>query len=445
MNCRIIVLLAVFAWQMYCVSAQEIKSFTLKEAKDFALKNNSSIKMSQNDLLSARMKVRETTAIGLPQVKGNISYKDFIKQPVSLVPAEFFGGQEGTFAEITFGTEQNATAEIQASQLVFDGSYIVGLQTTKTFLELSKLNLEKTELDIEKQIAHSYATALLAEKSREILSKNIVFMNANLEETKEMYNKGILDVQDVEQLQLMVSEMRNKLDDADRQLALSYDMLKLNMGLKINDSIRLSDSFDQLIKAVENNNNDSSLAVSNNVEYKLLVAQQQLALLSVKNEKMKYFPNVNAFISHQENAYRNEFNFFDGKFDWFPTTVWGINVNVPIFSSFMRNARVQQAKLQLENVSLNKNEISKNLTLSEMLALSNLDKAISEYNNGKENLKLAERIRDKTALKYKEGMASSLQLSQSETQLLSVQNAYVLSMFNMFNAKAELDNILGKH
>jgi len=445
MNCRIIVLLAVFAWQMYCVSAQEIKSFTLKEAKDFALKNNSSIKMSQNDLLSARMKVRETTAIGLPQVKGNISYKDFIKQPVSLVPAEFFGGQEGTFAEITFGTEQNATAEIQASQLVFDGSYIVGLQTTKTFLELSKLNLEKTELDIEKQIAHSYATALLAEKSREILSKNIVFMNANLEETKEMYNKGILDVQDVEQLQLMVSEMRNKLDDADRQLALSYDMLKLNMGLKINDSIRLSDSFDQLIKAVENNNNDSSLAVSNNVEYKLLVAQQQLALLSVKNEKMKYFPNVNAFISHQENAYRNEFNFFDGKFDWFPTTVWGINVNVPIFSSFMRNARVQQAKLQLENVSLNKNEISKNLTLSEMLARSNLDKAISEYNNGKENLKLAERIRDKTALKYKEGMASSLQLSQSETQLLSVQNAYVLSMFNMFNAKAELDNILGKH
>ena len=445
MNCRIIVLLAVFAWQMYCVSAQEIKSVTLKEAKDFALKNNSSIKMSQNDLLSARMKVRETTAIGLPQVKGNISYKDFIKQPVSLVPAEFFGGQEGTFAEITFGTEQNATAEIQASQLVFDGSYIVGLQTTKTFLELSKLNLEKTELDIEKQIAHSYATALLAEKSREILSKNIVFMNANLEETKEMYNKGILDVQDVEQLQLMVSEMRNKLDDADRQLALSYDMLKLNMGLKINDSIRLSDSFDQLIKAVENNNNDSSLAVSNNVEYKLLVAQQQLALLSVKNEKMKYFPNVNAFISHQENAYRNEFNFFDGKFDWFPTTVWGINVNVPIFSSFMRNARVQQAKLQLENVSLNKNEISKNLTLSEMLARSNLDKAISEYNNGKENLKLAERIRDKTALKYKEGMASSLQLSQSETQLLSVQNAYVLSMFNMFNAKAELDNILGKH
>ncbi|MFQ5334477.1 MAG: TolC family protein [Flavobacteriales bacterium] len=442
MNLKMCLLAGSFFLSLWA-GGQELYQLTLQQAIDLAMKNNSSVLISQNDLRSAKMKVRETAAIGLPQINGSISYQDFIKQPVSLIPAEFFGGPKGTFSEITFGTKQNASAELQASQLIFDGSYIVGLQTTQTFLELSKLKLQKTRLEVKEQVSRSYAAALVAGKNRQILQKNVEFIEKNLQETRQLYAGGMLEEQDVEQLQLLVSDMHNRLASAERQLRISHNMLKMQLGIAFTDSVRLTDNFEALIDTVLNSDLVSTaFSAEKNPDFRLAATQEQLALLNLRNEKMKYYPSVNAFLSHSENAYREEFDFLQNDKDWFPTTVWGMNVSIPIFSSFMRHYKVQQAKVQLENSALIKKQARQNLSIAAMNARSALKEAITGYKISKDNLGLAVSIRDKTAIKYKEGMVSSLQLTQAETQLLSMQTAYILSMFNLMNAKVELEKII---
>ena len=124
------------------LSQQDIKEqLSLQEAIDFALKNNRNAILATKDIEAAKQQKWETIATGLPQVDAEINYQNFLKQQVSVVPAEIFGGQAGELTEVVFGAQQTATGTATLRQLIFDGSYLVGLQSAKVFLEISKLSL----------------------------------------------------------------------------------------------------------------------------------------------------------------------------------------------------------------------------------------------------------------------------------------------------------------
>ena len=218
----------------YGFSQENSKSFSLQQAIDFALENNRTAKNALLDIDAAKKQKWETTAIGLPQVDASINYNNWLKQQVSLIPAEFFGGNAGEYAEVVFSTKQSMDATVTLKQLLFDGSYLVGLQSAKVFLEISKNAKEKTDLEIRKAVINAYGNVLLAEESVKILEKNKAVLQKNLNETTKIYENGLEEEESVEQLQITLSGVESNLNNTLRLKTLAYQMLNITIGLDLN-------------------------------------------------------------------------------------------------------------------------------------------------------------------------------------------------------------------
>ncbi len=249
---------------------EQPNSFSLEEAIAFALENNYSAINAERDIVDAQKQKWETIADGLPQISGAISYQNQLKQPISLIPAEFFGGEPGTFQPITFGQPQQATATATLTQQIFDGSYIVGVQATKTFLRYSANNKEKTDLEVRKAVVEAYGNVLLANESVIILEKNLATLEKNLFETTKIFENGLGDEESVEQLQITLSSVDNQLKNAVRLKEITLQMLNLMMGIPIDSPTQLTENLDDLtLKQINLGLLETPFSLENNVDYKL--------------------------------------------------------------------------------------------------------------------------------------------------------------------------------
>lgn len=212
-------------------NAQEkTMKLSLKEAIDFAIEHSYNTKASKNDIKIADKKVWETTATGLPQISGTVDYTNWLKQQVSLLPAELVGGAAGTFTPVTFSPKQNIGASVTLKQLLFDGSYLVGLQASKTYLKISKQANEKTELLTREAIINAYGNVLVVENSITILEGNIRILEKNLSDAKKIYENGFNEEEDVEQLQITLGNLKSQLNSVKRMKDIAYKMLNLSLG-----------------------------------------------------------------------------------------------------------------------------------------------------------------------------------------------------------------------
>ncbi|AIY15298.1 TolC family protein [Cellulophaga baltica] len=424
--------------------AQETKnSFTLDEAINFALENNYSAINASRDIADAKKQKWETIAAGLPQINGAVSYQNQLKQPISLIPAEFFGGEEGTFAPVIFSEPQSLTATATLSQQIFDGSYIVGVQATKTFIAYSKNNQEKTKLEVKKAVVQAYGNVLLAEESVKILENNIATLEKNLFETKKIYENGLGDEESVEQLQITLSSVENQLKNAERLKIITLQMLNLTMGIATDSPTLLSDNLDDLAQQeTDLAFADTSFNLNNNVDYKMALNLNEQRALELKLQRSKALPTLNAFINYGSSSYSDQFNFFKDETEWFDYSIVGVDLNIPIFSSLKRSASTQRAKIALEKSKTQLTEAEQQIKLQLKKAQSDYILAIEQYATYKENLALAERIENKNQIKYSEGIASSFELRQAQLQLYDAQNTYLQSMVDVINTKTELEVVL---
>lgn len=439
---RIIIVLGLLL--SYSVSAQEnATSFTLQEAIDFALENNRTSKNAARDIKAAEKQKWETTATGLPQVEASIDYNNWLKQQVQLIPAQFFGGNEGEFAEVAFGTKQTMNATATVKQLLFDGSYLVGLQSAKVFLEISKNAKEKTDLEIRKAVINAYGNVLLAEESVKILEKNKTVLQKNLDETTKIYENGLEEEESVEQLQITLSGVESNLNNTTRLKTLAYQMLNITLGLDINSSTRLLDNLESL--TAQNISLDllsSEETVENTIDYKIAFNDKTAKELLVKLEKSKALPSLNAFLNGSYAGNSDSFTFGKSDQKWFGSSLLGVSMNIPIFSSLGRSAATQRAKINLEKAEDDLTEVEQQIKLQIAAAKSDYQFAIEDYENKKRNLNLAERIEQKNQIKFFEGISSSFELRQAQTQLYSAQQEFLQAMLDVINKKAELETAL---
>ena len=439
-------ILFLFGFVIQVRSQNEERSvFSLADAREYAVKNNYNIKNANTDIKLSEKKVWETTSIGLPQINTQVNYQNFIDLPTSVVPAEAFGGPAGEILELQFGTEQNAALSLSATQLLFDGTYIVGLQAAKTFVQFSKDQLRKTEIEVKDAVTRAYYLVLSAEENKNILKQSSNNLKKTLFETEQLYLNGFLEEQDVDQLRLVVSNTNNSINRSERQTEQAYMWLKLQMGMDAETTIQLSDSLETVLA---NTNSESllnsSFELNSHIDFQLISTQEALTQLIVKKEKYTRLPSVGSFFSYSRNAFRNDFSFFgDGK--WYPTTVWGLSIKIPVFDGFGQSARIEQAKLELEKVRNQKMQLSQNLRLIAITSKNEFNSAYERFKTEKENLELAEKIKNKSLIKYKEGLASSLDLIQTENQYLTTQGNYIQSIIQLLNAKADLDKVLNNY
>ncbi|MCL6296207.1 TolC family protein [Jejuia spongiicola] len=432
-------------------SQESAQSFTLQEAIDYALENNRTSKIAALDIEAAEKQKWETTTIGLPQINASIDYNNWLKQQVSLLPASILSdaaradlglGINDQFPA-TFGTKQTMNGTVTLEQLIFDGSYLVGLQSAKVFLEISKNAKEKTNLEVRKAVINAYGNVLLAEESVKILERNIEVLKKNLNETSKIYENGLGDEESVEQLQITLSGVESNLNNTSRLKTLAYQMLNITLGADLNANTLLADNLESLTaQNIVLGLLNSEENVENTIDYRISQNDKKSKELLLKLEKSKALPTLRGFVNAGYSGNNNNFDFLKNNQKWFGSSLLGVSMNIPIFSSGQRSASTQRAKINLEKAKETLTETEQKIKLQMASAKSDYQFAIEDYQNKKQNLNLAERIEKKNQTKFFEGIATSFELRQAQTQLYSSQQEFLQAMLDVINKKAELETVL---
>lgn len=418
-------------------------SFSLDEAIEYGLKNSYSIKTSELDITAAEKKKWETTTIGLPQIDGKVDYQNFLKQGVTLIPSEIFGGPPGEFEEVTFGTKENLNATVTLNQLIFDGSYLVGLQSAKTYLKISILAKEKTEQAIREAVINAYGNVLVAHEAILILENNKNVLEKNLNETKIFLDAGFAEVQDFEQQQITFITVENQLNRAMRYEVIAKKMFNLTLGIPIETSVSLTNNLENLaLNSTDLELVNQEFELDNHIDFKIADNHVVSNELLVKYEKSKAIPSLNAFLNYSTSAYNDNNIFFQNNGNWFDQSLFGLSLKVPIFSSLQRSSRTQQAKISLDQSEIELDETSEKLKLQVATSRNKYQLALDLFQTTKQNLVLAESIAKKEQIKFFEGVSSSFNLTNSQNQLYTKQQEYIQSIIEIIQSKVELENAL---
>lgn len=423
------------------------KSFSLKEAIDHAVKNNYSAINANRDYQAAKLKKQETTTMGLPQINGNLGYQNTFAIQQQGIEAQNFNPAAPADAidVVGFGLKHNMVGTLTLNQLIFDGSYLVGLESAKTYLKISENAQKKTAQEITELTTNAYGNVLMAEESIKIIERNQKTLEKTLKDTRETYKNGFLEEESVERLQITLTAVKSSLDYANRMKTITSNMLKLLMGIDLNESITLTEKLDVLTT----NNIDLALLnenfeLQNNIDYQIGKNLEESKRLQLKYEKSKALPSLSAQVNFGYNTFGKEFTMFNSNNRWYNFSNLGVGLNVPIFSSFARQSRTAQAKIAFEQAKTKLIETEQSLKLQYQKAKSDYEYSVAQYNSAKSTLRLAERIENKQSIKFKEGLSTSFEFTEAQNQLFSAQQSYLQTMVDIINKRATLEKIINK-
>jgi len=451
MNRKEAILLMFFSLSLNILFAQQtqkdsVQSFSLKQAQDYALENSPLVKNANLDLESAKKKIWETTAIGLPQVNSKLAYSYQLTIPSTI--EKFVGSMITGFESLPEPVKTHLmdslikdmrwglTYDITVTQLLFSGSYLVGLQTTKVYKQLSEAAVIKSQLDVSEQVTNAYYLVLIAQENKNILDTTYANTAKILEYIKSTNAQGLIEETDVDQMQLTVSTLKNVMEMVTRQLEVAKNLLKFQMGIELAQKLILTDDINTLLAS-------SDLAVlatkefkvESNVDYGLMETQEKLMALNLKLQKSTLLPDIAAFYQHEENFNKNSFSFT-------PPNLIGVSMNIPIFGSGMKIAKIQQAKIAVEKAKNSKEQVSLGLQTTFSSAQSTFITDVNTYLTKKQNVILAQKIYNKNVIKYKEGIIGSLELTLAQNQYLQSQTEYYTSIIDLSTAKSKLEKLL---
>ena len=433
------------------ISAQENEkksfSLTLQQAIDHAIENNYTAINAKRDIEAAKQKKWETTASGLPQITSNLQYLNNLDFQVQGVTGNAFnpGGDPNEISTIAFGTKHSMNASATLSQLIFDGSYIVGLQSAKVYLQISENAKEKTDLEIREMVTNAYGNVLLARESVLIFEKNKTTLEKTLFETNETFKNGLTEEENVEQLQITLIQLNSSLSNAKKREEIALNLLKISMGIDINNEVILTEKLDDLaISNVDLAALNEEFDANNSIDFKIQKNNEESKRLLLKLERFRALPTIGAQLNYGANTFANKFDFLTTDQKWYNYSNFGVNVSLPIFSSFRDRARTQQAKIAFEQAKTQLTETEQRLKLQYQQAKTDYEFSIEQYGASKSNLKLAERIEGKQQIKFKEGLSTSFEFTEAQRQLYTAQQNYLQAMIDVMNKKATLDKLTNK-
>jgi outer membrane protein TolC len=417
------------------------QALTLAAAKEYAVQNAFQVKSKNFDAQSAKLQTEELIAIGLPQISGSIQYQNFIDRPTSILPGDFFG-MPGQNVAVQFGVPQTLTAGINASQLLFDGSWLVGLQASKAYAALQNKNIIKSEIEVKRATEEAYHLAVIAQESIALLTASRDLLAETLEHTKALKKEGFLETQDVEQLSLSLNELEARIRVAQTQALIAKTLLKFTIGMNVDEEITLADNSAMILESFNAQLVQSPFNAENLIDNQIIKEGLSLQKLSVKNQQAGLLPNLAAFYSVQRQAQRQEFNFLDGNEPWYPTQLWGLSMNVPIVSGGRKAKSIQRAGVEVKRMeetlaySNNAAKLEYQVGMAEyMNATQNVDLAMQSYT-------LASSILQKTQVKFDQGTSSSFELSRQTSQLLQAEVSLIQARLTLMNAQTRLSKSL---
>ena len=427
----------------YYTQAQN--TFSIKQAQKHALNNNYDIKNAQLDVEHASKKMQETLSVGLPQINADIEWQNFIEVPTTLVPASQFNPEapDNIYTEMQFGIPHSTNASITASQLIFNGSYLVGLKAAKYFMKFAEARKNLTESQIKDSVATAYFNVLIAKENSDFIEQIVHIHKDIVDEIQEKYLNGFVEDLEVDRMSLILSQMEMQYANTQRQTEIAEAYLKLIIGTPLEDEIILSDSLEQLLNSSVNFKLEEA-QIENRLEYKMADMKIRLKELDMRRHQSNYLPTVSAFASIGRNAMGVDFNAFEEDVNWYPSQLVGVKISLPIFDGLGGMAKTQQARLIYEQAKNDKNQITANLKLAFLASQSNYLNAISNYNHEQNNVILSKKIYNKTLEKYREGLVSSIELSEAGNDYLETSTNLSQSIYNLLINNLNYQRCLGK-
>lgn len=427
---------------------QEIYSFNLEECIEYALDNSYEIKNAQLDVQIGKRQVKETVGIGLPQVNGEVSYMNNFAIQTVFLPAVFFDPNAEPGAPPTpvrFGVQHTGTAGINISQILFDGSYLVGLQAANTYQDLSIRSKEATEEEIAANVMKAYYGVLIAKERLDLMQANFNRLDTLLHETSIMQENGFAEQIDVDRIKLNYNKIVAEMENTKRMLALNYALLKFQMGMGVNQTLLIEGTLQDLrLEPYNVQSLEDSLQFNSRKDYRVVKTQLELEKLDLKNNIVANYPTLNAFMGIGYNSGTNTLgDFTNFSENWFNYGNFGATLAIPIFSGMQRNSRIQIAKLEVQKAE-------NDVFAFENMILQQIEQAKTDYNNAlntleatKENVELAQRIYNVTKEKNQAGIGSNFEVVEADTDYKEAETNYYSSFYDVLVSKVDLEKALG--
>ena len=418
-------------------------NLSLKEAIDYAQIHQSAILNARLDQEIAKNTVRQTIGIGLPQISGNANFQDFIKVPTNLLPGEFFG-QPGTQVPVQFGVKYQSLVGLDLNQLIFDGSYIVGLQAAKTYKELSNKNLQRNRIETAVAVSKAYYSVLVSNAQLQLLDANISRLKKSLNDTEALFKNGFVEKIDVDRLRVLNNNLETERENVIGLLALNVNLLKFQMGMPIQVPLTLSDTIDSLqgleqtaLTTVVDTN-----AYQTRIEYSLLETQKRVNQFDLRRYKSQYLPSLSAFANSSQSFQSNTFSMLFNQN--FPSTVVGLRLSVPLISGGQKLYQVRNARLQVQKTDNDLVNLRNGINLEISQAQTTYLNGVRSLDNQNRNMELATEVLRVSKIKYEQGVGSSLEVTTAETSLKEAQNNYITALYDLLINKINLDRASGK-
>ena len=415
------------------------QALSLNDAVSEGLQNNRAMVNANYDIQIARERQWETIASGLPQISASAAYNKDLEQRTSIVPGAYFGGSPGEYFPVQFGTEQSIDASARLDQLIFDGSYLVGLQASTVFLKISRQNKIKSELEVKRLVTDAYINVLIAEERKRILEKNLKNLKGTLTDIRKVHQQGLVEVEQVEQLEITSSSVQSALDYVSRMIPISYQMLNMTLGRDLTDKVVLADTLMGLCVRSETSKELVDWNIAKNIAYQIAQNNLRSSELLLKLERFRAIPSISAFITSGYDAYNDDFTFTEKSQQWYGRSAIGLSLSMPIFTSGAGQSRTDQAKLNVAKAKTQLEQVEEELLLQKASAHNQFTLALEEFLRSQESLDIAYRIERKNEIKYTEGVTGSFELRQAQLQLFDLQNQHLNAMRNIINSKTELD------
>jgi len=421
--------------------ATNAHSFTLQEAVDYAKKNNTQVKNALLNLQIQRQENRGIAAAALPSLSGNIGYTQYFNFPTQVIPAGSFKDQT-VDDPVNFGLNYAASGGLQLQQLLFDGQVFVGLQARKASLDFQSKNVEVTEEAIKVNVEKVYYQLVVSKTQVKLLDANIARLEKLEHDSKELYKNGFAEKLDVDKVNVQLTNLKTQKISVLNSINIGYVGLKTLMGVPVKDELQLTDTLSEA-EIKDGILQDAPYQYNDRKEFQYALLGKKLNEYNIKRYQLSYLPTVALSGTYAKQAYRHEFNFF-GKGDWYPASWVSLNISVPLFDGFAKDAKVKQSKLELQQTENNIDNLKLNIDAEVEQATLNFKSAIATIDFQKKNMELAEAVYNKTKKKYEVGTGSNTEINAAETDLVTAQTNYINALYNAIIAKVDYKKAIGK-
>lgn len=416
-------------------------SFSLQQSIDYAFQNQASVLNSALDREIAQKKINELIGIGLPQISSEFYAQKFLEIPTTFVPGEFFDEEAGTFVPVQFGQSYTAAASATATQLIFDGTYLVGLQASKTYAELAQKNYQQAKIEAAALVSKNYYSVLVIEERLKLTNVNVGRLKKLRDDTKALFENGFVEKVDLDRIDVNYNNVLSEKERVERILEMSKAALKNQLGMEISSNLILTDTLTEIV--IDANSITNQVDYSKRIEYSILQSNKKLMEMDLKKNRFQYFPSIAAYGSFSYNASRNDFDIFDTKEKWFPVSVVGAKISLPIFDGAQKRSRINQSKLELQKIENGFQLLENNISFDAINAKTSLLNALTTLETQRKNRELAEDVTRISKIKYEQGVGSNLEVVDAESSLREAEGNYFFALLQAYISKIDYQKATG--